>query len=42
MSQGFTRVFNDEQQVPYAYNASYWIGYEDVQSAKIKVLKIIY
>ncbi|XP_076443544.1 chitinase-3-like protein 1 [Babylonia areolata] len=31
------RVFDEEQQVPYAYKGDDWFGYEDVQSLKGKV-----
>lgn len=37
LGQGWTRVFNTEQQVPYAYNSNEWVGYDDLESLKVKV-----
>jgi chitinase len=37
LANGYTKVFDNEQQIPYAYKSGDWVGYEDVQSAKIKV-----
>ncbi|CAO1342257.1 unnamed protein product [Diamesa tonsa] len=32
----WTRVWEAEQQVPYAFNGDQWVGYDDVQSVQIK------
>lgn len=32
----WTRVWEPEQQVPYAYNGDQWVGYDDVQSVQVK------
>jgi len=32
-----TRIYNEEQQVPYIYNGNQWIGYDDEQSLTQKV-----
>ena len=37
LQQGWTRVWDDEQKVPYAYSSTEWVGYEDEESLKIKV-----
>ncbi len=31
------RKWSDEQKVPYAYNQTEWVGYDDELSLKIKV-----
>ncbi|KAJ8320815.1 hypothetical protein KUTeg_002402 [Tegillarca granosa] len=36
LKAGYTRVWNDEQKVPYAYSGSDWVGYDDVQSFQVK------
>jgi GH18 family chitinase len=41
LQQGWTRVWNEEQKVPYAYNGNEWVGYEDVESLNHKVVIII-
>ncbi len=38
LQMGWTRVWNEEQKVPYAYNGNEWVGYEDIQSLKFKVI----
>lgn len=38
LQQGWTRVWNEEQKVPYAYNGNEWVGYEDVESLNQKVI----
>jgi chitinase len=35
--RGWKQVWNEEQQVPYAYKKDQWIGYDDLRSIKIKV-----
>jgi chitinase len=37
LAAGWTRVWNDEQKVPYAYHGDQWVGYDDLQSIEIKV-----
>jgi chitinase len=37
LTQGWTRVYNTEQQVPYAFNSNEWVGYDDLESLKVKV-----
>ena len=32
----WTRVWEPEHQVPYAFNGDQWVGYDDVQSVQIK------
>jgi hypothetical protein len=39
LQQGWTRVWNEEQKVPYAYSGKEWVGYEDVESLKHKVFQ---
>lgn len=41
MEQGWTRVWDDEHQVPYAYSGDQWVGYDDIQSftGKAKFIK---
>lgn len=34
---GTTRVYDNDAQVPYAYNGDQWVGYDDVQSLTAKV-----
>ena len=34
---GWKRVFDTEQEVPYAYKGDQWVGYDDSQSIGIKV-----
>jgi len=36
LKHGYTRVWNDEQKVPYAYSSTDWVGYDDVQSFQVK------
>ena len=33
----WTKVFDEEQKVPYAYNDQFWMGFDDYTSWKIKV-----
>jgi chitinase len=40
LSAGWTRVWNDEQKVPYAYHGDQWVGYDDLQSIEIKVSSV--
>jgi len=37
ISQGWTKVYNEEQKAPYIYSSTEWIGYDDQQSLKEKV-----
>lgn len=30
-------VFDEEQQVPYAYKGNQWVGYDNVKSVQLKV-----
>ncbi|XP_060083630.1 chitotriosidase-1-like [Ylistrum balloti] len=32
IKKGWTRVWNEEHQVPYAYHGNQWVGYDDIQS----------
>lgn len=34
---GWTVVRNEEQAVPYAYSSNEWVGYDDIESLKVKV-----
>ncbi|KAK9709298.1 Glycosyl hydrolases family 18 [Popillia japonica] len=36
-SGGWTVVWNNEQQIPYAYNGNQWIGYDNERSITLKV-----
>ncbi|OWF51744.1 chitinase 3 [Mizuhopecten yessoensis] len=33
---GWTKIWHNEHQVPYAYSGSQWVGFDDVQSFTIK------
>ena len=35
--EGWQRVWNNEQKVPYAYKGNQWVSYEDIESLKLKV-----
>ncbi|XP_067685773.1 chitinase-3-like protein 1 [Haliotis asinina] len=37
LKEGWTRVWDDDQQVPYAYKGDQWVGYDDQQSFGLKV-----
>jgi chitinase len=37
LSQGWIRVWQDEHKAPYAYSGVNWVGYDDVESLRIKV-----
>lgn len=37
LNSGWTRIWNSENQVPYAFSGNQWIGYDDMQSLKLKV-----
>ncbi|KAJ8319360.1 hypothetical protein KUTeg_004451 [Tegillarca granosa] len=41
LNQGWTSVWNDQQQVPYAYNGDQWVGYDNVKSIEIKSRYIV-
>ncbi|XP_071132083.1 probable chitinase 10 isoform X1 [Mytilus edulis] len=36
LANGWTRVWNDEQKVPYAHKGDQWVGYDDLESIQIK------
>ncbi|XP_048237729.1 acidic mammalian chitinase-like [Haliotis rufescens] len=38
---GWTRVWDEEQLVPYAYSGDQWVGYDDSQSFDFKVQYVI-
>ncbi|XP_072026568.1 chitotriosidase-1-like isoform X1 [Amphiura filiformis] len=37
LASGYTRVFDLDRGVPYAYGDGQWVGYDDIQSINIKV-----
>jgi GH18 family chitinase len=37
--QGWNEEWDDETKTPYAYNGDQWIGFDNIKSVKIKVLK---
>jgi len=37
LKKGGTRVWDDDQQFPYAYWGNQWVGYDDMESLKIKI-----
>ncbi len=37
LSQGWTKKWDDEAKVPYAHSGNEWVGYDDIQSLKVKV-----
>lgn len=37
LNSGWTRRWNDDQKVPYAFNGNEWVGYDDTTSLAIKV-----
>ncbi|XP_046560950.1 chitinase-3-like protein 1 isoform X2 [Haliotis rubra] len=41
LKKGWTRVWDEEQQVPYAYRGDQWVGYDDQQSFGLKVQYVI-
>ena len=41
LKDGWTKEWNDEQKVPYAYKDDQWVGYDDPQSIKLKVSNLI-
>lgn len=32
-------MWDSEQQVPYAYKGNQWVGYDNAESIKLKVIK---
>lgn len=36
LSDGWTKKWSDEQMVPYAYGQNEWVGFEDIESLRIK------
>ncbi|VDI27154.1 chitinase [Mytilus galloprovincialis] len=38
-SNGWTKAWNDEHKVPYAYSGDQWVGYDNVRSVTLKVSK---
>ncbi|XP_071103530.1 acidic mammalian chitinase-like [Haliotis cracherodii] len=41
LKTGWTRVWDEEQLVPYAYSGDQWVGYDDRQSFDFKVQYVI-
>ncbi len=41
LKQGWTRSIHTEHQVPFAYFKDQWIGYDDIESLKLKAKYII-
>ena len=41
LKDGWTKKWSDEQKVPYAYGDNEWVGYEDVNSLRIKARYIL-
>ena len=39
--ENWTRVWSKEHQVPYAYKDNQWVGYDDLESVKIKTRYIV-
>lgn len=39
--ENWTRVWSKEHQVPYAYKDNQWVGYDDLESVKIKTKYIV-
>lgn len=39
LNNGAQRVWHPEHKVPYLYRDDQWVGYDDEQSMKIKVLR---
>ena len=39
VSQGWVKKFDTEQRVPYANNMLEWVGFDDIQSLKEKVIR---
>lgn len=35
---GWTVVWDDEQKVPYMYKGNQWVGYDNPESLKLKVV----
>jgi GH18 family chitinase len=42
LEEGFTRVWDNQQMVPYTFNGSEWISYEDTESLTHKVSFLSY
>lgn len=38
LREGWTVVRNSEQAVPYAYSRTEWVGYDDEESLRAKVI----
>jgi GH18 family chitinase len=38
---GWTIKWDTQQQVPYAYKSTLWVGYDNIDSIKQKVISII-
>ena len=38
MKEGWTKEWNDEQKIPYAFKDDQWVGFDDTQSIKLKVI----
>jgi len=39
LNEGWTRQWNNDQLIPYAYDKLEWVAYEDIQSLTEKVKK---
>lgn len=37
LKDGWTKEWNEEQKIPYAFKEDQWVGYDDPKSIKIKV-----
>lgn len=38
LKEGWTYEWNEEQAVPYAYSINEWVGYDNAESLKAKVV----
>ena len=37
LKSGWIKVWDSESKVPYAYSGNQWVGYDDIDSLKLKV-----
>ena len=42
LQNGYTRVWDAGEYVPYAYRGKQWISFDDIQSVGIKVMKLFF